>query len=132
MKIILFYIFHVFYKLLASLLLTFKVHTVIQVDDLISHLPLCTPDVSDNKTRLFSLQGNTFIARVLELHQRPHISHFIWHCSFFLNIKKASCIFIFADDLGPKENSFNIFFLFVGKVLQVWLIVIFLVFQMHL
>lgn len=29
----------------------------------------------------------------------------------------ASCIFIFADDLGPKENSFNIFSLFVGKVL---------------
>lgn len=64
MKIILFYIFHVFYKLLASLLLTSKVHTGIQVDDLTyPTFPLCTPDVRDD-TRLFSLQGNTCTANV--------------------------------------------------------------------
>lgn len=77
MKIILFYIFRVFYKLLASLLLTSKVHTVIQVDDLISHLPLRTPDICDDTTRLFSSQGNTFIVSVSDLHKRPHISHFV-------------------------------------------------------
>lgn len=56
MKIILFYIFRVFYKLLASLLLTSKVRTVIQVDDLTPRRPLCAPDSCDDTTD-FSLQG---------------------------------------------------------------------------
>lgn len=60
MKIILFYIFHVFYKLLASLLLTSKVRTVIQVD-LISHFPSVLLTVVTTQQD-FSLQGNTFIA----------------------------------------------------------------------
>lgn len=60
MKIILFYIFHVFYKLLASLLLTSKVRTVIQVD-LISHFPSARLTVVTTQQD-FSLQGNTFIA----------------------------------------------------------------------
>lgn len=59
MKIILFYIFMCFYKLLASLLLTSKVHTVIQVVDLISHLPSALPSFCDDPTVLFSLQGNS-------------------------------------------------------------------------
>lgn len=60
MKIILFYIFHVFYKLLASLLLTSKVRTVIQVD-LIPHFPSALLTVVTTQQD-FSLQGNTFIA----------------------------------------------------------------------
>lgn len=62
MKIILFYIFHVFYKLLASLLLTSKVRTVIQVD-LISHFPSALLMVVTTQQD-FSLQGDTSIANM--------------------------------------------------------------------